>query len=294
MNRTGLTHILPLIPLFAVVSTVLTGCVFVSPHQELLENSHKEKIGICKDETAQFSRYYMDANHQLDPENISVLNWNIHKNKGENWIEDFNSLSKGKDIIIIQEAYLDDELRNALAQQDRFWSLNAAFYLFEKPAGVLMASTFKPYYSCGYRVLEPIIRLPKSVLFHFYKMKGCQQTLLVADIHGINFTLGIRAYRRQIEMLEKIAAQHKGPMIVAGDFNNWNDERKAIVNQMQSALSLKSGKIKKTHQTHFFGKVIDYIFYRGLVPVFSTSKMVTSSDHNPIQIQFRLATAKES
>ena len=282
------------ISLFVVASTVLAGCVFVSPHQELLENSHKEKIGICKNESAQFGRYDVDGNNQLNPENISVMNWNIHKNKGENWDNDFNSLSKGQDIIIIQEAYLDDRLRRALSQQDRFWSLNAAFYLYEKPSGVLMASTFKPYYTCGYRVLEPIIRLPKSVLFHYYKMKGCQQTLLVADIHGINFTLGIRVYRRQMEMLEKIAAEHQGPMIIAGDFNNWNNERKAIINQMQSALSLKSSKIKKSNQTHVFGSVIDHIFYRGLVPLLSTSKMVTSSDHNPILIRFRLATAKES
>ena len=280
--------------LFMVASTVLAGCVFVSPHQELLENSHQEKIGICKNESAQFGRDDGDANNQLDPENISVMNWNIHKNKGENWVDDFNALTKGQDIIIIQEAYLDDRLQNALSQQDRFWSLNAAFYLYEKPSGVLMASTHKPYYICGYRVLEPIIRLPKSVLFHYYKVQGCQQTLLVADIHGINFTLGIRVYRRQIEMLEKIAAQHKGPMIIAGDFNNWNDERKAIINQMQSALSLKSSKIKKSKQTQFFGNVIDHIFYRGLVPLFSTSKMVSSSDHNPILIRFRLATAKES
>jgi endonuclease/exonuclease/phosphatase (EEP) superfamily protein YafD len=280
--------------IFVVASMVLAGCVFVNPHQELLENSHQEKIGVCKNESAQFGRYDEETNKQLDPENISVMNWNIHKNKGENWANDFNSLSKNQDIIIIQEAYLDDRLQKALAQQDRFWSLNAAFYLNEKPSGVLMASTFKPYYSCGYRVLEPIIRLPKSVLFHYYKLKGHKQTLLVVDIHGINFTLGVRVYQRQIEMLEKIAAQHKGPMIIAGDFNNWNNERKAIVSQMQSVLSLKSSKIKKSKQTHFFGNVIDHIFYRGLVPLFSTSKKVSSSDHNPILIQFRLAATKES
>lgn len=292
MNRIDLIQ--SKISLLMVASTVLAGCVFVNSHQELLENSHKEKIGVCKNESARFGRYDEDANKRLDPENISVMNWNIHKNRSENWVNDFNSLSKGQDIIIIQEAYLDDRLRNALSQQDRFWSLNAAFYLYEKPSGVLMASTFKPYYICGYRVLEPIIRLPKSVLFHYYKVKGCQRTLLVADIHGINFTLGVRVYRRQMEMLEKIAAQHKGPMIIAGDFNNWNNERKAIINQMQSALSLRSSKIKKSKQTHFFGSVIDHIFYRGLVPIHSTSKMVSSSDHNPILIQFRLATTQES
>jgi endonuclease/exonuclease/phosphatase (EEP) superfamily protein YafD len=280
--------------LFIIIAIMLTGCVSIGPHQELLESMVEEKIGICNLETAQLNRYFIDRQNYLDPENISVLNWNIHKNKAENWLDDFNSLSKDQDIIIIQEAYLDDQLQDVLSQQDRHWSLNAAFYLDQKPSGVLMASHFKPYYSCGYRVAEPIIRIPKSVLFHYYRVKGFEQSLLVANIHGINFTLGTRAYKEQIEKLQKVAQEHDGPIIIAGDFNNWNDERRAIVDEMLAALSLKSTKFTNSNQKHFFGSVVDHIFYRGLEPLSSVSKIVTSSDHNPIQTQFRMASVEES
>ena len=74
--------------LFIIVSVMLTGCVSVSPHQELLEDMVEEKIGACNLDTAELSRYFIDHENYLNPENISVLNWNIHKNKAENWLDD--------------------------------------------------------------------------------------------------------------------------------------------------------------------------------------------------------------
>lgn len=272
-----------------ILSVVFYGCVVISPEQQLLENETTEKMGVCNSEAAALSQSSVDEENRFDPENISILNWNIHKNNADDWADDFKLFAADQDIVIIQEAHLNSQLRNILTQQDMHWSLNAAFYLREKPLGVLTASPIKPHYSCGYRTKEPIIRLPKSVLLHYYGIKGTEQSLLVGNIHSINFTLGTRSYQKQIDKLRKIAQKHSGPMIIAGDFNSWSDERRAIVDEMVAALSLKTCQLKNSNQVRVFGKVIDLIFYRGLEAVAQDSSRVSTSDHNPIQIRFRLA-----
>ena len=169
------------------------------------------------------------------------------------------------------------------------WSLNAAYYRDKIATGVLTASSVKPYYSCGFLVNEPIIRVPKSALINYFRMQGVEQSLLVINVHGINLTLGTRAYKKQIGMLKKIARLHDGPMLIAGDFNSWSDSRKTIINEILADLSLKSSRLESSNQTRIFGRVVDRVFYRGLEPVFQESIQVTSSDHNPTLMQFRLA-----
>ena len=120
-------------------------------------------------------------------------------------------------------------------------------------------------------------------------MEGVEQSLLVINIHGINFTLGTETYKKQINRLKKYARLHDGPMLIAGDFNSWSDDRDEIVNQILTDVSLKSSRLESSNQTRIFGKVVDRVYYRGLEPIFQKSIPVTSSDHTPILMRFRLA-----
>ena len=166
--------------------------------------------------------------------------------------------------------------------------MNAAFHLDNMPAGVMNLANVRPLHSCGFKTQEPIIRVPKSTLVSYYDIDGHDKHLLVANIHGINFTLGMKAYRQQLEQLHEAVAHHDGPMIVAGDFNSWSEDRFTEIEKMLDDLSLSSLSYKVNNKTHFLGNALDHVFYRGLEPVSNRVYEVSSSDHNPISVSFRL------
>ena len=115
--------------------------------------------------------------------------------------------------------------------------------------------------------------------------------------HGINFSLGTGSYQKQFNALVDILKQHAGPMIIAGDFNNWSKKRTRIMDYLTKNLSLQALEINDEGLTTFFGNPVDHIFYRGLTVVTHAVHTVTSSDHNPISVTFRLTqpqTALES
>ena len=224
----------------------------------------------------------------LDPSRISVLNWNIYKGQRENWVTDFQRYSLGHDVVTIQEAHLGDELESLLDQRHRHWTLNAAFTYGDRETGVMTASSVKPVYSCGQRTKEPFIRTPKTSLISYYPVEGINEYLMVANIHGINFTLGVSAYSEQIDKLYDLMRHHQGPVVLAGDFNTWSDERMRIVAALAERLSLASLDYTSHNRTSVFGNALDHVFYRGLEPLDHDTWHVTSSDHNPTRVSFRV------
>ena len=227
------------------------------------------------------------SNRGLDPEKINFLTWNIYKGNGEGWQKDLEKFAKNHDLMAIQEATLDQEFTGLLESNDFNWVMNSAFEMNGTTAGVMTVAHLNAFYSCGMKVKEPIIRLPKSTLISYYDIEGSDEKLLVANIHGINFTLGTSVYHEQLEQLYDALKDHHGPMIVAGDFNSWSDDRMLEVNQLVKRLSLSQIEYPINNKTHVFGKAIDHVFYRQLEPVSNQVWQVTSSDHNPVSVNFR-------
>ena len=174
-----------------------------------------------------------------------------------------------------------------------FWQLNAAFYYNDIESGVMTASNIQPVYTCALRISEPLIRIPKTALISRYQIAGSDKYLLVANIHAINFSIGMESYAQQIKILTDNLAHHDGPIIVAGDFNTWSDARMQSVNDMVSALFLNGLAYTNHNRTSIMGNAIDHVFYRGLIPTNYEVKQVTSSDHNPITATFRLDISGE-
>ena len=222
----------------------------------------------------------------LNPERISLLNWNIYKGQREDWASDFRRYAYKHDVVTIQEASLGDELRSMLDDERKYWTLNKAFDYKDSATGVMTASRVKPVHSCGQHTAEPLIRVPKTSLISYYPIEGMRQNLLVANIHGINFTLGVNAYTRQIEKLYDVVSLHDGPVILAGDFNTWSDSRMQIVMDLAERLALESLDYTNHNRTSVFGNALDHVFYRGLDPVEHDTWNVTSSDHNPTRVSF--------
>ena len=228
----------------------------------------------------------------LDPERISVLNWNVYKGQRENWASDFRRYTYKHDVVTIQEAHLDETLTSMLDDEHQYWTLNTAFHYKDKATGVMTASRVKPLRSCGQRTAEPLIRFPKTSLVSYYPIRGVKQNLLVANIHGINFTLGVDAYTSQLEKLYQVMKLHDGPIILAGDFNTWSDGRMEIVTAITRRLELKSLDYTNHNRTSVFGNALDHVFYRGLDPIEHDTWHVTSSDHNPTHVSFRVEQSK--
>ena len=57
---------------------------------------------------------------------------------------------------------------------------------------------------------------------------------------------------------------------------------------MVTELSLKAVTYQSKNRVTIFGNEIDHVFYRGMESVASEAQQVTSSDHNPIKVTFRV------
>lgn len=275
-----------------ICGLVLFACASVSRHEQLLSaalsTSPLKSDGTCTDAIFVVEKYPV-ASAGLSPESIAIFDWNIYKGSLEGWDSDFLRLSDGIDIVLLQEASLDERMEAVLQQQNLHWSLNNAFFYQGNETGVLLASAVPPIANCGQRTREPIIGIPKTILIARYAIKNSEKELLVANIHGINITLGTGSYQKQFDELETILRKHDGPLIVAGDFNNWSDARTTIMMNLANRLFLQKIAFADELRTTFLGGPVDQILYRGLNPLNSQVHLVDSSDHRPISVRFRLA-----
>lgn len=278
-----------------LISLILAGSVTAAAQQSKLENTpetHNDESSenSCDmEKLVQNGLHYTESNTPgLNPERISVLNWNIYKGQRDNWATDFKRYSYRHDVVMIQEAHLGDDLKSMLDSEHQYWTLNTAFHYQDKATGVMTASRVKPLNNCGQSTVEPFIRFPKTSLISYFPVEGMDENLLVANIHGINFTLGVGVYKEQIEKLYDVMKHHNGPVVLAGDFNTWSEERMQIVDDLAQRLALESLDYTSHNRTIVFGNALDHVFYRGLEPVEHDTWHVTSSDHNPTRVSFRV------
>ena len=278
------------IALYSLIILSMSGCAAAGKPQFFTHNdmyTNKAIYSQCSTQnTAKVNS--VDAIQSLDPENISLLNWNIYKGKLANWQQDLHSFIADSDIVTIQEAHLSSQLESVLSVHRYQWTLNAAFHLNNQPSGVMTASRIQAINTCGLRHKEPIIRTHKTTLINYYPIKGSNKQLLVANIHSINFTLGTYAYNKQIRHLFNIVNGHEGPIIIAGDFNTWSQSRVEVMRGHVKSGKLTSLDYTKHKRTEIFGNAVDHVFYRGLEPISHHSWEVSSSDHNPTRANFRL------
>jgi endonuclease/exonuclease/phosphatase (EEP) superfamily protein YafD len=223
----------------------------------------------------------------LKPDEIRVLNWNIAKGSRRGWQQDLRSLSHDKQIVMIQEARLGPELTEAIDPTHHF-SFSQGYSTAIQTTGVLTAAAARPTSHHRYKTAEPLIRTPKALLVTEYRLDGGHGSLLVANIHAVNFSLGMRAFSHQLLNLHRILKNHHGPLILSGDFNTWHRRRVDYLDQMIRDLHLSSIDYDADHRVRWFGHHIDHIFFRGLELCSAATHSVRSSDHNPMEAVFRL------
>jgi endonuclease/exonuclease/phosphatase (EEP) superfamily protein YafD len=224
----------------------------------------------------------------LNADHFKLLTWNIFKERKDGWEKEFERIPGGIDLFMFQEACLTDSLKGVFRNEALNWVFAPAFSYLGDHVGVLTASSAPSEPICMERFKEPIIRLPKSVLVTRYPLSVPGQSVLVVNVHSINFALGVEIFSNHWAQLEKFLSTVPGPVILAGDFNTWSRKRLDVVRETTHRLSLKPVTFDRGGQSTFFGNVVDHVYYRGLTPIDAEVYEVTSSDHNPMLVSFRL------
>jgi len=225
----------------------------------------------------------------LDPAGFDLVTWNIRRAQAESWPRDFARLVAGRDILLLQEARLTPGLRAALEGSGYRWTLARAFDLRGAHTGVLTASQVEASAACLTRSMEPLTRVPKSALLTRFPLRGSREELLVANLHGVNFAPDTRRFGDQLESVAGRLASHRGPLVLAGDFNDWRRGRSQVLRGITGRLGLRPLRLTRDKRSRHLGRPVDHVFYRGLEVVRADAVEVTSSDHHPVRVSFSLA-----
>lgn len=257
---------------------LLGGCIEVSD-KTLLSDNGPPMAHECTRPSVQ--------NSPSLPSDFSLLSWNIYKQQGD-WQAELDQWLDNSDLLLLQEANASDALHQWLRQQGYHWFQVAAFNWDDVGNGVLTAAKGQPSEVCGKRLLEPATRIPKSILFSYYPLQGSAQPLLLVNLHAINFSLRGRTYNEQLDMISQKIGHYTGPVIVAGDFNRWNERRKGFLDRWVTEERLVEALPQPDVRTRFFGYPLDAVFYRGLTLETAQSMKSEASDHGALQMRFRV------
>lgn len=232
---------------------------------------------------------------ELKPNSVRALIWNIKKAKLKKWPSEFQSYTRGKDLVLLQEAYGSDLFHTTLSRIKGFrWDLGISFLYKRKndlPTGTMVGSNVKPIETIVRHSpdFEPLTNTPKSITIARYGIKDAMVDLLVISVHAINFT-STGAFKRHIDRAVEEIRSHQGPVLFAGDFNTWNKARTQYLFRVCKELGLKDVVFKNGGQRLKFGKYyLDHTFVRGAkiknAEVLSFSE---GSDHRPMVLELQL------
>ena len=235
------------------------------------------EVNVCRDMLGTEN----SSGAELNASNISLFNWNVHKTRERRWREDFDSFASNADLVLFQEASLREE---TIAEIDssRHWSFAPGYRKWGEVTGVMTLSGVKPLTQCSFVHSEPWLRSPKATSITEYGLTDTDQTLVVINVHAVNFSFGTGAFEKQFEQIRQVLEYHDGPVILSGDLNTWREKRVQIVRELAASLELTEVTFKDDHRVQFFGNTLDHIYIRGLRALDTNTKIVKTSDHNPM------------
>ncbi len=180
--------------LMVYLLALLQGCsVLPQPYLVSGPEPHRASANTVRscepDLLGRFPTDIKNALSTLDPAGFNLMNWNMLKGGRRGWRKDFVRLSRGSDVILLQEAYLSDELHDTLSSAKSNWNLATSVRYWGRESGVLTASEIAPEVICIHRFDEPLLNTPKTSLFTRFSMSPRQPYLVIVNVHAVNFTL---------------------------------------------------------------------------------------------------------
>jgi len=273
--------VIKLLTLPVLASSLLSGCVSV-PEQVQLTHNGKPATTCSADSTTSVQSTALNSNR------FSLTSWNIYKSKLTGWEQDLDQLHQQSDLLLLQEAHLKPGFMDWLDESSLDWAMANAFSLSGTWSGVMTVGKVPLQSPCAQRIHEPYLHLPKTTLISYFPLQGHAESLLVANIHGVNFTLGSSDLSAQLQAIREVIREHTGPIILAGDFNTWSNARMEVVRQLAASHKLQAVTFAIQQPMGHFGHQLDHIYYRGLIPLQSRVTEVKSSDHYPLTVTFSL------
>lgn len=230
-------------------------------------------------------------NSKLNGNSIKVLVWNLLKAERKDWKRDFINLSANKDILLLQEGYLNRRTEDTFKALRMFRFDMGVSFLYKKdnktPTGTVVGSRVSPV-SAGFlrtKDYEPFIKTPKTLTYAKYPIKGTKQTLLAISLHGMNFTRQY-AFNNQINQALSLIDAHQGPVIFAGDFNSRTKKRLRFLRKKMQDRALKELSYLNDKRLKVFGNILDHTFVRGfLVRNSRVLAKINSSDHKALELE---------
>ena len=241
---------------------------------------------------------------QTLPRTITLINWNTQKGAHPQFLSDLQILleQQNPDIVFLQEVRAD------LVQVEPLGGYFANGWSYPWPGGmtvgVLTLSRISPEridpVSSQYR--EFFVTAPKVSLITEYPLPNGER-LLSVNVHLLNFERwGDLKLRNQLEDLKSILKFHSGPIIMAGDFNTWNEKKLRLVEEITEELELTEvldfpiGRTTADLKSDFLNSItgvqtelpLDRVYYRGFTVDSARILPYESSDHNPIAVQLTL------
>jgi endonuclease/exonuclease/phosphatase (EEP) superfamily protein YafD len=243
------------------------------------------------------------------PPRITLVSWNVHKQSDRRLQADLHALLRRQrpTLVFLQEAtaeLLDSPLMTGHFAPSWQYPLRDG-----SATGVLTLSQVAPTRSeiIPTRWREFFLATPKVALATEYLLPDGTR-LLAVNVHCLNFERwGMLKLRAQLIVLKALMAKHPGPLLLAGDFNTWNERRLRLVTALARDLQLTevgavagdltTGDRQSAVLNWLLGidrtLALDRVYYRGLSPLTATVLPLTSSDHRALQVTFAVGSAGE-
>lgn len=247
------------------------------------------------------TNFGISTRSELPSNYIKALIWNIHAGEHVEFRSDYQYLTKDSHLLLMQEVDLNSALESTLEDIDLYFTHAKSYIspLSGNKKGIATASVAKPVTTRALRsnVVEFGATTPKAVLVQLYKLSDRKESLLVVNVHAINFVTNEMFYQH-INQIMKAIKFHKGPALIAGDFNTWNKSRLQYLDNEMNKQALErvqfnGGRSSFPNLGRWFGVEIggelDQVYFRGINIRFKeVHSAIDSSDHKPIEIHFSI------
>lgn len=204
---------------------------------------------------------------------LNVLVWNVAKS---NAVDVDGIEFTANSMEVLQESYASEHV------------VFAAGYTLNEATGTLIRAHATPVHQCAWKSYEPILRTPKTSLVAIYPIEDRNDSLMVINLHGVNFSWLLGTWKAQMNRVFEFARSHHGPIIVAGDFNTWRPARVKHIHALAAAQGLTQAQYSEDHRSRPTGLPLDWVFTRGIRVRELRSEFSPLSDHNPITFEASL------
>ena len=246
---------------------------------------------------------YPDRERALPP-TLSIVAWNAQKGGDPEFKSNLQTLitEEQPDFVFLQEATAD------LWETDQIGGFFAGSWKYPWPGGttigLLSLSRVPPgrVEPVPTRGREFFITAPKLSLVTVYPLSN-GESLLAINVHLLTFerwgTMNVRA---QLDELQAIINEHSGPVVLAGDFNTWNQKRLSLVDELAEELKLtevtdfpagrRTSGLRASFLNWLFGidkgLPLDRVYYRGFSNHTARVLPYDASDHKAILVTLGL------